>query len=113
VEAQSDSALRIAQNLSSHTAVERVYYPGLTSHPGHDIAKAQMSNRFGSVMSIELKADLAKTKRFVESVQIFHLALSLGAVESLIELPATLSHASYDPKALLDDLHRALDLAGL
>jgi cystathionine gamma-lyase len=72
-----------------------VLYPGLKSHSGHDTAAKQMSGGFGAMLTFELAADFAATKRFVESTKLFQLAVSLGAVESLIEQPAAMSHASY------------------
>ena len=70
-----------------------MHYPGLPSHPQHALAKRQM-NGFGGMVSLDLKADLAGTRRFLEAVQIFTLAESLGGVESLIEHPAMMTHAS-------------------
>ncbi len=93
---QSRSALEIANWLDSHPLVDAVYYPGLTTHPGHDIAVAQMDGHFGSMLSFECQGDFEAAKRIVESTRIFQLAVSLGAVESLIEQPAAMSHASYD-----------------
>ena len=77
--------------------VRRVMYPGLASHPGHAIAARQMDRGFGAVVSFELAGDFAAAKRFVEATRLFQLAVSLGSVESLIEQPASMSHASYDP----------------
>lgn len=96
VRAQCASALTIAQHLSQHPQIRRVLYPGLPEHPGHEIAKRQMEDGFGAMLSFELTGDLRQTKQFVESTRLFRLAVSLGAVESLIEQPATMSHASYD-----------------
>jgi cystathionine gamma-lyase len=92
---QSRTAQRLADWLSSHVRVRRVLYPGLITHPGHETAAKQMTGGFGAMMSFELAADFASTKRFVESTKLFQLAVSLGAVESLIEQPAAMSHASY------------------
>ncbi len=99
VRAQSHTAQRLAEWLAGHAAVKRVLYPGLPNHPGHDIAKRQMSGMFGAMLTLELKGDFAATKKFVQSTKLFQLAVSLGAVESLIEQPASMSHASYDPAA--------------
>jgi cystathionine beta-lyase/cystathionine gamma-synthase len=86
----------MAEWLEDHSQVRRVLYPGLPNHPGHQIAGQQMHDAFGAMLSFELDADLDATRRFVESTTLFQLAVSLGAVESLIEQPATMSHASYD-----------------
>ena len=77
-------------------AVKRVLYPGLPTHPGHEIAKRQMDGGFGAMLSFELGDNFAAAKRVAESTKLFQLAVSLGAVESLIEQPASMSHASYD-----------------
>jgi cystathionine beta-lyase/cystathionine gamma-synthase len=95
---QSRTALHLAEWLSSHGQVRRVLYPGLKSHPGHDTAAKQMSGGFGAMLTFELAADFTATKRFVESTNLLQLAVSLGAVESLIEQPASMSHASYAPE---------------
>jgi len=96
VREQSHTALSIAEWLDSHEQVERVLYPGLPNHPGYEVAKRQMEGGFGAMLSFELRGDFAAAKLFVESTQLFQLAVSLGAVESLIEQPASMSHASYD-----------------
>lgn len=96
VREQSRTAQRLAEWLGSHTSVKQVLYPGLPDHPGHAIAARQMDGAFGAMLSFELSADFAATKKFVESTHLFQLAVSLGAVESLIEQPASMSHASYD-----------------
>ncbi|MEO2047538.1 MAG: PLP-dependent aspartate aminotransferase family protein [Pirellulales bacterium] len=96
VREQSRSALTLAQWLASHPRVTRVHYPGLVEHPGHDLAKKQMDGDFGAMLSFELDGDYAAAQKFVESTRLFQLAVSLGAVESLIEQPASMSHASYD-----------------
>ena len=96
VREQSQSALNLANWLDSHPKVARVFYPGLKRHPGYDIAEKQMQGGFGAMLSFELRGDFEQTKQFVESTELFQLAVSLGAVESLIEQPASMSHASYD-----------------
>lgn len=96
---QSHSALELARWLESHPLVSRVLYPGLESHPQHALAKRLMGDRFGAVVSFEIKGDFAQTKKVCESTNLFGLAVSLGAVESLIEQPASMSHASYDAAA--------------
>jgi cystathionine beta-lyase/cystathionine gamma-synthase len=96
VREQCHSAMRLAEWLDHHHQVARVLYPGLPSHPGHPLAKRQMQGGFGAMLSFELQGDFEAAKRFVESTKLFQLAVSLGAVESLIEQPASMSHASYD-----------------
>lgn len=90
-------AQEIAEFLAVHPRVTKVNYPGLPTHPGHAVAKRQMEGGFGAMISFEADGDLARAKRLVASTKLFALAVSLGAVESLIEQPATMSHASYDP----------------
>ena len=87
---QNASALRIAEMLAAHPRVERVHYCGLPSHPGHDIARRQMTG-FGGVVSFEIKGDLDTTSRVVDAVEIPQIAPSLGGVESLIEQPSLMS----------------------
>ena len=89
-----DSALAIAKWLSTRKDVERVIYPGLPSHPQHDLAKRQMQGGFGGIISVELKGDVNTAKRMLERTRLFTLAESLGGVESLIEHPAIMTHAS-------------------
>ena len=91
-----ESAMKIAGFLDSHSAIEKVYYPGLESHLGHETAKSQMSGKFGAMMSFEVRGGMEQAAKVVNNTKLFQLAVSLGAVESLIEQPATLSHASYD-----------------
>ena len=90
------SATMLAEWLAGDDRVTRVLYPGLESHSGHELAAQQMNGRFGAMMSFEVRGDLEKARRVVETTRLFQLAVSLGAVESLIEQPATMSHASYD-----------------
>src|SRR5919201_2836753 len=87
---------RIAEWLEKHPRIKRVYYPGLRSHPQHDLAVRQMKG-FGGMLSIEL-GDVAVARRFVERTRIFALAESLGGVESLIGHPASMTHASVTPE---------------
>jgi len=87
------NAMKIARFFEARSDVERVIYPGLESHPQHALAKRQMS-AFGGIVTVVLKRDLAGTKRFLERTQLFTLAESLGGVESLIEHPAIMTHAS-------------------
>jgi len=93
----SENAGRIASFLSEHAKVERVIYPGLASHPQHELAARQASG-FGGMISFDLKGDLAAARRFLEAVHVFTLAESLGGVESLIEHPAIMTHASVPPE---------------
>jgi cystathionine gamma-lyase len=87
------NALEIARWLEEQPEVESVRYPGLKSHPQHDLARTQMG-AFGGMVTIVLKADLAGTRRFLENTHLFALAESLGGVESLINHPALMTHAS-------------------
>jgi cystathionine gamma-lyase len=93
---QSRTAMQLAEWLKGHKQVRRVLYPGLPDHPGHVIAKSQMDGAFGAMLTFETVGDFAFTKRVCEATKLFQLAVSLGAVESLIEQPASMSHASYD-----------------
>lgn len=97
VREQSHTAQQLAEWLAGHPQVARVLYPGLPTHPGHELARRQMDGAFGAMLSFELIGDFAAAKHFAESTDLFQLAVSLGAVESLIEQPASMSHASYDP----------------
>ncbi len=90
------TAQQLAEFLTTHPRVNRVLYPGLPSHPGHALASRQMQGGFGGMLSFEVQGELTAAKRVCECTRLFQLAVSLGAVESLIEQPATMSHASYD-----------------
>lgn len=94
MERHCENALELANWLEQHPKVARVHYPGLASHPQHALAKAQMGRGFGGMISMELATDLAGSRRFLEGTQLFALAESLGGVESLIEHPAIMTHAS-------------------
>ncbi len=96
VREQCRTAARLADFLAEDPRVARVLYPGLADHPGHEIAARQMEGAFGAMLSFEIDGDFAAAKKLVESTSLFQLAVSLGAVESLIEQPAAMSHASYD-----------------
>jgi len=96
VREQCRTAARLAEYLREHPRVRRVLYPGLAGHPGHDLARRQMQEQFGAMLSFEVDGDLETTRHVVQQTRLFQLAVSLGAVESLIEQPATMSHASYD-----------------
>jgi cystathionine gamma-lyase len=91
------NAMAIAKHLATHPRVRRVIYPGLPTHPEHELARVQMKG-FGGMLSFDLDADLAGTKRFLSSLRVFTLAESLGGVESLIEHPAIMTHASVPPE---------------
>ncbi len=93
MESHAKNAMEIAKFLESHPKIEKVIYPGLTSHPQHELAKEQMTG-FGGMLSLYIKGGLNETKRFLEEVSLFVLAESLGGVESLIEHPAIMTHAS-------------------
>lgn len=96
VREQSRTALMLAEWLSTHPRVSRVLYPGLPGHAGHALARRQMQGGFGAMLTLEVAAGFEAAKRVCESTHLFQLAVSLGAVESLIEQPASMSHASYD-----------------
>lgn len=98
VREQCRTAQALAEWLDAQPSVAKVKYPGLPDHPGHEIAKRQMEGGFGGMISFELAGGFEAAKRFVESTELFQLAVSLGAVESLIEQPASMSHASYSPE---------------
>jgi cystathionine beta-lyase/cystathionine gamma-synthase len=91
--AHSANALAVARFLEGHPAIARVMYPGLPSHPQHALACRQMT-LFGGMLSFELRGSEFAARRLVESTRIFTLAESLGGVESLIELPAVMTHLS-------------------
>ena len=97
MKAHCENARRVAQFLEKHPAVERVYYPGLPSHPGHAIAKKQMDD-FGGMVSFEIRGGLAEATEFLKKLRVFTLAESLGGVESLANHPATMTHASIPPE---------------
>ena len=89
----NENAIKIAEYLESSQKVKKVNYPGLKSHPQHELAKKQMSG-FGGMLSFEIKDGLKEAKMFLENLKIFSLAESMGGVESLIEHPALMTHAS-------------------
>ena len=130
MERHSSNAARIADFLASHPAVTEVAYPGLASHPGHGLASRQMSS-FGGMVSFRVAGGVTAAKHIAESTRLFFLAESLGGVESLIEHPGIMTHASVAGTALevphdllrlsvgiesvddlLADLERALDHSG-
>jgi len=93
MERHDANARQLASWLEGHEQVEKVYYPGLASHPQHDLAKRQMRG-FGGMISFVLRGGIDHAKRFLSACKIFTLAESLGGVESLIEHPAIMTHAS-------------------
>ncbi len=100
IERHNDNALALAQWLEREPKVTRVHYPGLPSHPQHALARTQMHSvggGYGGMIALDLKTDLAGARRFLEAVHIFALAESLGGVESLIEHPAIMTHATIPP----------------
>jgi cystathionine gamma-lyase len=92
-----ENAMKIAKFLEKHPKIENVIYPGLKTHPQYKVAKKQMSG-FGGMMSVNLKTNISGAKRFIKNLSLFSLAESLGGVESLIEQPATMTHASVPKK---------------
>jgi len=94
----SESALAIAGWLERHPRVERVLYPGLPSHPQHALARRQMAAGGSGIVTFFLKGGLAESRRFLERVELFTLAESLGGVESLVDHPAIMTHASVPPE---------------
>jgi cystathionine beta-lyase/cystathionine gamma-synthase len=124
------NAAGVAEFLTSHPAVQRVYYPGLKAHPQHEIDRRQQLG-FGGMVSFEVKGKLSEVHHLLRTVKLFALAESLGGVESLIDHPVSMTHASMDPvlrqdagitenlirlsvgleniEDLLDDLRNALD----
>ncbi|MCU4717752.1 cystathionine gamma-synthase [Halapricum hydrolyticum] len=101
MERHSENARTLAAWLEDHPAIERVYYPGLESHPQHELAARQM-DAFGGMVSFELDGSLEATERLVSSTEVFTLAESLGGVESLLEQPATMTHAAVPREQRLD-----------
>lgn len=93
MERHSRNALAISRRLDKHPAIARVLYPGLESHPGHELAARQMSG-FGGMVSIDLAGGAGAARRFAESTELFALAESLGGVESLVNYPSEMTHAS-------------------
>ncbi len=93
MKAHAENAMKIALFLETHPLVDKVIYPGLKSHPQHELAKKQMSG-FGGMITFFIKGGMDASRKFLESVKVFALAESLGGVESLIEHPAIMTHAS-------------------
>ncbi len=100
--AHEKNATKLAYFLETHPKVERVVYPGLKSHPQHELAKSQMKG-FGGMITFFLKGGIEESRNFLENVKLFALAESLGGVESLVDHPAIMTHASI-PKAVREEL---------
>ena len=98
MKAHCENALQIAQWLEQQPAVARTIYPGLVSHPHHDLAMSQMNGQGGGIISIDLKGGFEAARKMLEACQLFSLAESLGGVESLINHPAVMTHASVPPE---------------
>ena len=131
MEAHQRGAMVLAKMLSEHPKVERVYYPGLPSHPQHELAKRQQRG-FGAMLSFDVRGGRAQAEKVLTGTRYFQMAISLGGVESLMEYPETMSHASMTPEArqaagitdktirvsvgienpddLVDDMRKALEL---
>ncbi len=101
VKLQTENAIKIADFLENHPKVERVFFPGLPSHPQYEIAKKQMTG-FGSMIAIELKGGFDAGKKLMDNIELFALAVSLGGVESLIQHPASMTHAGMGREARLE-----------
>jgi cystathionine gamma-synthase len=98
MKAHGENAQRVAELLAGHPAVAKVYYPGLKDHPGYEIAQRQQHG-FGAMVSFELRGGVENVKTFIENVELFSLAESLGGVESLVAHPASMTHAAMDEAA--------------
>jgi cystathionine gamma-synthase len=92
VQRQNESAMLIASYLQNHPSVEQVNYPGLESHPGHEIAKEQMNGGFGGMLSFSVKGGLDAIKKFLPKLEYAHMAANLGCVETVVGPPVTTSH---------------------
>lgn len=96
MERQNDTGMRVARFLEAHPAVRRVWYPGLPSHPDHEVAQRLMTGH-GGVISFEVESDLAGTARFIDALALPYMGPSFGGVESIVEQPALMSHFTLDP----------------
>ena len=101
MEAHQKGAMAVAQMLNEHPKVDRVYYPGLESHPEHELAKSQQAG-FGAMLSFDVTEDRAFAEKVFKNLKLFQLAESLGGVESLIEYPESMSHASMTAEARVE-----------
>ena len=97
IQRQNESAMKIAAFLYDHQKIKSVYYPGLPSHPDHEVARRQMSG-FGGMLSFEVKGDFDRTKQFMDNLKLIKLATSLGGVSSLANQPITNTHAALSPE---------------
>jgi cystathionine gamma-synthase len=97
IQRQNENAMKIAEFLQQHKKIKKVYYPGLASHPDHDIAKRQMIG-FGGMLSFEVNGDFDETKHFMDGLKVIKLATSLGGVTSLANQPVTNTHAALSPE---------------
>lgn len=100
VKKHCENAMEIAQFLESHPAVKRVFYPGLASHPQHELAKKLFHGGFGGMITFELDCSKERAAEFVNALELCTLAVSLGDAETLIEHPATMTHSTYSPEEL-------------
>ncbi|MCF8470572.1 MAG: cystathionine gamma-synthase [Parvibaculum sp.] len=96
MQAQQRTALSLASFLAGHPRIRAVYYPGLETHMGHEIARTQQTG-FGAMLSFDLAGDIGDVRKFLEALELFTLAESLGGTESLIAHPATMTHVSMEP----------------
>lgn len=96
------SAMKIAEYLDKNPKIEKVFYPGLATHEGHDIAARQMPNGFGGMMSFIVKGGRVAASKFVDSLELCTLAVSLGDAETLVEHPASMTHSTYTAEELAD-----------
>ena len=92
------NAMKVARFLENHPKIDRVYYPGLESHPTHEIAKKQMHNGFGGMMSADIKGGMDAVRTVMNNVKVFSLATSLGNVDSLIQHSPSMSHFDMSPE---------------
>ena len=97
IQQQNNSALKIAAFLDGHEKIKTTYYPGLASHPDHQIAQRQMTG-FGGMLSFEVNSDFDRTKLFMDRLKVIKLATSLGGVTSLANQPITNTHAALSPE---------------
>jgi len=95
---QSQSALELAHYLEEHPLVEKVHYPGLKSHPQHELAQRQMKRGYGAMMAFEVKGGKEAGQLFIENLKLITLAVSLGGVESLASHPASMTHVMLTPQ---------------
>lgn len=101
IKQHQENAVQVADFLKDHPAIDSVYYPGFSDHPGHDIAKKQQSG-FGAMLSFEVTGGIHSVKKLFDNLTLFTLAQSLGGVESLISHPATMTHAGMEEAARLE-----------